>query len=221
MPGTKISEVVRRQQIIAAAYELATHGGLNAVTIRDVAARAEMSSGLVSFHFGTKDQLILALLDWVLETTTALSVGSEIKAIDDPLDRLIALLRQEMARLSREPQRIRLFFEFWSAGIWNYDVGNRMRDELDRYREAFRPMAEAVLVADPSRFAGVSAAGLTAVAVSFIKGCAVQSMIDPTLDIGEFLAAAEGLLVRQSHTASLMSRPAASRGPRILPARVR
>ncbi|MEP6491363.1 MAG: TetR family transcriptional regulator [bacterium] len=221
MPGTKVSEPLRRQQIINAAFELAIDGGLNAITIRDVAQRAEMSSGLVIFHFGTKDQLVLALLEWVLQTTTALSVGPDIEAIGDPLERLIALLRQEMARLSREPQRIRLFFEFWSAGIWNSEIGNRMQRELDRYREAFRPMAEAVLLADPARFEGVSAAGLTAVTVSFIKGCAVQAMIEPQLDIREFLAAAEGLLVKQLHPTPPTGRPSASRGPRILPARVR
>jgi hypothetical protein len=57
-------------------------------------------------------------------------------------------------------------------------------------------MAEAVIAADPARFGGVTAEGLAAVAVSFIKGCAVQSMVEPELDIGEFLAAAEALLAR-------------------------
>jgi len=194
MPGTKIAEDVRRDQIIRAAYAIAADRGLAAVTIRDVALRAETSPGLVIFHFVTKDRLILALLDWVLATTTALTVGEDIQRIDHPLERLIALLRQEMARVTREPKRIRVFFEFWSAGIWHRRIGTRMQRELDRYREAFRPMAEAVLAAEPERFAGVTATALTALAVSFIKGCAIQSMIDPQLDSTEFLDAAEALL---------------------------
>jgi hypothetical protein len=69
-----------------------------------------------------------------------------------------------------------------------------MQAELDRYRDAFRPIAEDVLRAEPSRFAGVTADGLAAVSVSFIKGCAVQSMIDPkNVDIDEFLTATQGL----------------------------
>jgi len=56
-------------------------------------------------------------------------------------------------------------------------------------------MVQEVLVAEPDRFAHVTADGLAAVAVSFIKGCAVQSMIDPDhFDIGDFLAAAEALV---------------------------
>jgi hypothetical protein len=34
-----------------------------------------------------------------------------------------------------------------------------MRRELDRYRDAFRPMVEEVLRAEPERFAAVSAEG--------------------------------------------------------------
>jgi hypothetical protein len=52
-----------------------------------------------------------------------------------------------------------------------------------------------VLVAEPDRFAHLTADGLAAVAVSFIKGCAVQSMIDPDhFDIQDYLAAAEALV---------------------------
>lgn len=196
MPGTKIAESIRREQVIAAAYEIAATEGLRAVTIRDVAARAGMSTGLVLFHFKSKDQLVLELVDWVLATTTALQVGRDIMAIVSPLERLIALLAQEMARLSSEPARMRLFFEFWAAGLSDAGIRRRMQPELDRYREAFRPIAEAVLAAEPDRFPHTTPDGLAAVAVSFIKGCAVQSMIEPDLDIHEFLAAAEGLLRR-------------------------
>jgi AcrR family transcriptional regulator len=198
MPGTKIAEAQRREQIIHAAYELAIGGGLRAVTIRDVARKGAMSTGLVNFHFRTKDRLILALLDTVLARTTTLSIGPAIAEISDPLDRLVALLRQEMARLSTEPKRNRLFFEFWSEGMWNRAIRIRMQRELDRYRHAFRPMAEAVIAADRERFAGITPADLAAVAVSFIKGCAVQSMVEPNLDVAGFLRAAETLLAAPS-----------------------
>ncbi|HEY9229349.1 MAG TPA: TetR/AcrR family transcriptional regulator [Gemmatimonadaceae bacterium] len=194
MPGTKIAEALRREQIVAAAYDLAIRGGLRAVTIRDVARKGDMSTGLVIFHFGTKDRLVLALLDAVLAKTMSLSLSAEIAAIPDPLERLIALLRQEMARLSAEPKRNRLFFEFWTEGMWNRSIRVRMQRDLDRYRHAFRPMAEEVIATDPARFAGITADDLAAVAVSFIKGCAVQSMVEPQLDVAGFLRAAETLL---------------------------
>lgn len=195
MPGTRAAEAVRRGQIIKAAYAVAAAKGLDAVTVRDIARKAGISHGLVLFHFETKEQLVLALLDWLLETTTVLHITDDIARIPQPLDRLHALLHREMHRLSREPRRIRVFFDFWAKGIRDPEIRSKMRGELDRYRDAFRPIAEEVLKSEPRRFAQVSAAGLAAVAVSFIKGCAVQSMIDPDdFDIEEFLAAADGLL---------------------------
>lgn len=193
MPGTRIAEAIRREQVIAAAYHLAAEGGLRAVTIRDVAARARMSTGLVLFHFTSKEQLVHELLDWVLATTTALRVGPDILAITSPLDRFIALLAQEMARITAEPTRIRVFFEFWGAGLWDQQIRRRMQPELDRYRAAFHPMAADVIQAEPDRFANSTAEALAAVAVSMVKGCAVQSLIEPSLNLTDFLATAERL----------------------------
>ncbi len=197
MPGTKAPERARREQILAAAYVVAAREGLDGTTILQVAAAATLSPGLIMFHFKSKRQLLLALLDWLLSTTSVLQVGDDIAGLTAPFDRLIALLRQEMHRLSREPLRIRLTFDYWSAGIRDPEINARMREEFARYRAAFRPLAAAVLRAEPERFADVTPDGLAAVAVSFIKGCAVQSMIDPEhFDIGEYLAAAEGLLAQ-------------------------
>ena len=202
MPGRKASEETRRDQIIRAAYEVAARKGLEGLTVRLVATRARLSTGLVLFHFKSKDLLVVALLDWLLATTTVLRISPEIVAMVSPLERLVALLRQEMDRLSREPRQIRLFFEFWVLSGRHPRIGTKMRAELARYREAFRPMAEEVLEAEPERFSHVTADGLAAVAVSFIKGCAVQAMIDPErFDIREYLVAAEGLLGQLAPTA--------------------
>ena len=203
MPGARAAEAVRRGQIIKAAYTVAAAKGLDALTVRDIARKAGISHGLVLFHFETKEQLVLALLDWLLETPTVLHITDDIARIPQPLDRLHALLHREMHRLSSEPRRIRVFFDFWAKGIRDPGIRSKMRGELDRYRDAFRPMAEEVLRSEPRRFAQVSAAGLAAVAVSFIKGCAVQAMIDPDdFDIEEFLTATDGLLGQLGTTAA-------------------
>lgn len=195
MPGRKAAEETRRAQIVAAAFEVATRKGLEGLTIRLVATRARLSPGLVLFHFRSRELLLEALLDHLLATTTVLHLSPELGAIKAPLERLRAVLRVEMDRLSSEPKRIRLFFDFWALGGREPRIGAKMRAELARYREAFRPIATAVLAAKPKGFSGATADGLAAVAVSFIKGCAVQAMIDPDrFDIRVYLAAVEGLL---------------------------
>ena len=195
MPGTKAAEAERRAQIIAAAYAVAARRGLQAVTVREVAKKAGVSVGLVIFHFRTKDRVVLALLDWVVANTVSLSVGPDIADIPDALDRLMAMLRHELLRLVGEPNRNRLFLEFWSEGIWNRGVRARMQRDLDRYREAIHPFVAAAIAAYPERFTGLDAGGLTTALVSFLKGCAVQSTIQPNLDVDALSRATEILLL--------------------------
>ncbi len=195
MPGKKASEEARREQLLKAAFEVAAREGIGGLTVRSIAAEAQVSHGLVHFHFKTKDQLVRALLDWVLAATLTLHIPDEVAQSPRPLDRLRSLLQQEMNRLSHEPRRTRLFFEYWAIGTRDAAIGERISAELERYRSALRALAEEVLHAEPAAFGGVTPDGLAAVAVSFINGCAVQAMIDPRrFDIGEYLAAVRGII---------------------------
>src|SRR6185437_635169 len=63
-----------REEVAAAILEAATdlfaERGPEATSIRDIAARSNVNHGLVFWHFGTKDQLIGAVLDNLGMTTT-------------------------------------------------------------------------------------------------------------------------------------------------------
>ncbi|MGH7509727.1 MAG: TetR/AcrR family transcriptional regulator [Gemmatimonadales bacterium] len=195
MPGQKAAEATRREQILKAAYEVALRRGIDGLTVRAVAARARLSHGLVLFHFKRKDQLGLALLDRVLATTVSLRIPDDVLAIPSPGERLQALFRREMQRLSKEPRRIRLFLEYWARGAHNAVIREKISAGLDRYRAAFQGIAEEACRVEPGRAAGATPAGVAAAAVSLIIGYPVQEIIDPArLDISEYLASAEGLI---------------------------
>lgn len=195
MPGQRAAEDSRRAQILRAGYHVAARVGLDRLTVRLVATKARLSSGLVHFYFETKERLLSALLSDVLKTTTVLHFTQDITRIKSPLARLWSLLRREMITLTSEPRRTRLWFEYCVKGFRDPLIRTRMRAELRRYREAFQPAAEAVLASEPERFSQVSAAGLAAVAVGVIEGCALQSVIDPVnLDVDEYITAAKSLL---------------------------
>jgi TetR/AcrR family transcriptional regulator, transcriptional repressor of bet genes len=197
MPGQKASESERREQILRAAHEVALRQGVDGLTVRAVAARARLSHGLVLFHFKRKDQLVSAVLDRVLATTLSLRVADDVALIRAPRERLRALLRQEVDRLSRDTRQVRLFLEYWALGTRHAVFQAKISVALQDYRAAFRTLTEDVLRAEPARFAGVTPEGLAAVAVSFINGCAVQAMIDPDrFDVEEYLEAVQGILGR-------------------------
>jgi TetR/AcrR family transcriptional repressor of bet genes len=195
MPGKRASEGERREQILRAAFEVASREGVGSLTIRAVAAEAQVSHALVIFHFQRKERLVHALLDWLIEATSVLHVSEDIAAFPRALDRLHALLQQEMARLSRQPRHVRLFLDYWALGARQEAVRVRIGAELERYRSAFRVIMAELLAAEPAAFSGATADGLAAVAVSWIHGCAVQALIDPAhFDSDEYLTAVRGIV---------------------------
>jgi AcrR family transcriptional regulator len=197
MPGKRAPEDVRREQILRAAFEVASREGIGSLTIRGVAAEAQLSHALVVHYFGRKERLVHALLDWLIETTSVLHVSDDVARFPRALDRLHALLQQEMARLSHQPRHTRLFFEFWALGAQHEEIRARIGAELKRYRAAFREIMEELLLAEPANPVGASADAMAAVAVSWIHGCAVQAMIDPAgFDTDAYLAAVRGIAGR-------------------------
>lgn len=195
MPGQKAPEEQRREQILVAAYDVASQDGLAGLTVRAVAARAGLSHGLVLFHFKRKDQLVQALLDSVLAATLVLDVPAEIAALPRPLDRLRTLLRREVDRLAHEPDRIRLLLECWALGARDAETRQTVGRALARYRAEFAPLAQEVLASESSGFARVTPMGLAAVTVGLINECAIQGSVDPEhFVMNDYLTAVQGLV---------------------------
>jgi TetR/AcrR family transcriptional regulator, transcriptional repressor of bet genes len=198
MPGRRATEPERRDQILAAAMSVATAEGLEGLTVRRVADAAGLSHGLVHFHFQTKDDLTSALLGRVLRSTLSAGVFPASPG-EPPRERLLAVMLGEMRRLAASPGLTRLFFDFWLTGARHPSLRTQIRKALLAYRRSFRPLVADVLAAEPERFSGVTTASLVAVVVAFIKGSALQAMIDPDgFDARGFTAAATGILGRDS-----------------------
>lgn len=179
MPGRKVPEEQRRLEILKAAYRVAARERLTGLTAQAVAAEAGVSKGLVFFHFGNRDALLVALLEWLLAITL---VGPEMpESIEGrtPAERMLSAIRRDVQALPRQRERVALFFDFWVMGTRHPAVQRAIRAALDRYRDAFRPLAQAVVDADPARYTRTGAEGLAGVAAGFIEGCALQVVMDP------------------------------------------
>lgn len=191
MPGRKTSEGVRREDILRAAYDVAARHGVEALTLRAVAARASVSHGTVLFHFKRRDELVASLLDRVLEATAVLRIPPALDSLTRPAERLAALLRAEMERLSAEPRHFRLFLEYWALGVRHAPIRRKVSAAIDGYRAAFQT------VAGQQASEGDTPEGLAALAVSFVHGCALQAVIDPkAFSVQQHLDAAARLIAR-------------------------
>lgn len=197
MPGAKVAEEVRREQLLAAAVAVGTRDGLEALSARRVAAEAAVSHGLVFFHFGSMDGLHDALLETLLAGALDAEVTEQIAGIPDPADRLLAMLREELEGIPSQLPAIELFFAYWVSGRRRPAVRARITAAFDRYRATFEPVARDVVAADPAAWSGVTGEGLARSVVSLVQGASVQAVLTPAgFDLDQAVGAARGLLSR-------------------------
>jgi TetR/AcrR family transcriptional repressor of bet genes len=209
MPGRKVSEEDRREDILRAAYDVASRHGVEALTLRAVAARGAVSHGTVLFHFKRRNELLASLLVRVLDATTVLRIPRVLESLTGPAELMAALLRTEMERLSSDPRHFRLFLEYWALGVRYAPIRRKVSAAIDGYRAGFRTVAAAIAeeerdplapaLASPYVGAGETPDGLAALAVSFVHGCALQAVIDPNgFDVQQHVDAAARFLARRA-----------------------
>jgi len=196
MPGQRATEATRHEQILNAAFVVAVRDRLDGLTIRAVAKQAGLSSGLVHFHFTSRDTLLLELLDWLLERTIIGDPTEEILSKPTATLRLTAFLRQEFLLLPERRARLELFFDFWVAGMGNKKIRERIRRALEVYRSALLPLAEEVVREAPERFPDVSGIEFAGLVLAVIQGFVMQAIVDPqSLDLDRVFASVQALVL--------------------------
>lgn len=155
MPGTKIPEAERREQILRATVTVATNMGLSGVTVRLVAAEARVSVGLVLFHYATMEGLRDALLDWLLVHVLRLDLDHARALPGTAQERLLALLAEELAAGDGLRPEIALLLEFWVQSARQPAVRERIRQALAAYTAVFEALLSDALapVAPPTGLA--------------------------------------------------------------------
>ena len=198
MPGKKESEGVRREQIVQAAFHVAMREGLEQLTIRLVAAEAGLSTGLVFFHFTSKEALLLALLDWLLD-----SLFENWETSDDllPAERLLTLLQLDLQDTYQgggelAAARLELFFTYWAMAARDSAINERIRHAIERSRQTFLPVVQAVIDSEPVRFRQVTPEGLVTVVLAIAQGCALQTLLNgERIDVEQILGVIRALLL--------------------------
>ena len=173
MPYRRTENVVRRQAarhdaIIAAARATASEGGMAAVQIAPVAARASIAAGTVYRYFPAKSDLVAALLAEISEREIAALRGAG-DAAPGPLSALAAAIMTFATRVLRSR---RLAF----AAI---------AEPVDAEAEAARlALREALAAEFSARIAAAMAAGRLpeqdpALAAAAVVGLLVEGLIGP------------------------------------------
>ncbi len=97
------NQAARRERVIAAAVELASGGGYEAVQMRDVAAKADVALGTLYRYFPSKDHLLIAALAEQVSTLQR-RLAQKPPRGTNAADRVVDVLRRASRALEREPR---------------------------------------------------------------------------------------------------------------------
>ena len=101
--------------LIAIVVEILDTEGYDAVQLREVARRARMSLATIYRRFPTRDALIVAALDWWMDTNRYASVGSGRVAGESVYDGLMRIYRAIFEPWEQHPQILRAYVRAQSA----------------------------------------------------------------------------------------------------------
>jgi AcrR family transcriptional regulator len=127
----RAGEAERRKDLIAATLDSISDHGLEGATVRDIAARAGVTGGLIRHYFSGKDEMVQAAYREMLAGMTGTAVDAMDEAGEDPRQRLHDFIVANVSPPIADPKALSL----WAAFIGRV----RSNDELARiHRENYQ-----------------------------------------------------------------------------------
>lgn len=129
-----------KQKIMDAAVRLIGQKGrrLEDITVRDIAAEADVGIGLINYHYGTKDELLrLCAEQAVASELDRFRMAADSLGEMKPLERLRIMSKRVCDYLAEHPELTRLTM------LTDLRRGSFEGDNTDRLMDAFLPLIAA------------------------------------------------------------------------------
>jgi AcrR family transcriptional regulator len=129
-----------RARLLQAAAEVYALRGFGGATLDEVAARARLTKGALYDHFGSKENLLTALMEEYL----AGQIAEQLTLFDGDRttwERPLAGSENWMARLQDSPDRFRLFVELWTLAQRDEQLRVRLAGALRELHSTFASFA--------------------------------------------------------------------------------
>jgi AcrR family transcriptional regulator len=125
-----------RTRLLEAAARIYAARGFAGATLDDVAEEAGLTKGAVYGHFGSKDNLLVALMEEYL----AAEIAEQVALFDrdeTPWKRPFSGSDRWMDELEESPDAFRLLVEFWLAAGRDERLGERVAVGFEALRQMF------------------------------------------------------------------------------------
>ncbi|HEV7936694.1 MAG TPA: TetR/AcrR family transcriptional regulator [Solirubrobacteraceae bacterium] len=190
-----------RARLLDAAAQVYARRGFAGATLDEVAAEAGFTKGAVYGHFGSKENLLLALV----EEHLAGQIAEQMALFDRDRatwERPLAGSHRWMERLEESPDRFRLFVELWAYAQRDERLSRRLADGLAALRATFARFAS-----ESSRDAGLEPPpGVTEqfanVMLGLGIGLSILKLTDPDAVAGDLLGTTLSVLIRATESSA-------------------
>jgi len=137
--GRRRRSDVRREEILEATLEVVLRDGLGSARVGDVSEVLGVSSGLVFYHFGTKDALVAEAFAYAVEQDLA-RLADAVDGEHEPVERLRRVL--ELYGPTGTAPGWRLWIDAWALAQHEAVIGDALRRLDRRWTEALRAVVD-------------------------------------------------------------------------------
>jgi AcrR family transcriptional regulator len=154
--------VARRDEIVEVAAQVFRRRGYDAGSLDDVAAELELRRASLYHYVTSKAELLHLIFDRAI--STALDRLEELAHIEDPRERLAALIRHQVKTVTDEPTMFTVFFDNRPRLDEAYEAGIRTKERryVRIFAEAIRAASAAGTISElDARYGAQALLGMT------------------------------------------------------------
>lgn len=127
-----------RRAIMSAALNLFAKNGFSATTTDEIAKKARVSKGLIFSHFPTKEDILLAMIDNIVDQLMPPS-EDQLNALN-PRQKLISIIDTWFGLLEKEPSMIRLALRLNLDDGWRKILRKKGKQYIELYLGRMRKL---------------------------------------------------------------------------------
>jgi AcrR family transcriptional regulator len=165
-----------RARLLDAAAEVFAGRGYERASLDEVAARAGLSKGTIYWHFASKEELFLALLDERIDRPArALMDITGSAPRDQPTAGAVDAALGQLVR--EQPEFVQLLLEYWAAAVRDPKLGKRYVERQQALRQTLADVIRARQPPDVPFHVAPEHLATAFIALAF--GLALEMLVDP------------------------------------------
>lgn len=172
---SRLDQASRQRQMIDATMRVIAQYGISGMTLQRVADAADITAGMVNFHFKSKEALLTATLETLVqEYAGELSAATGVAR--SPAEALVIIIDRHFASPIMTPERTALWYAYWGENQTRLGY-QEVCAEADRF--LWRLAHEQMMQLHPSGIDPVLAHSITSAFIGMIMMLVQDLMLQP------------------------------------------